>query len=547
VALFVDRAQAARPAFALTRENGDAIAEICARLDGLPLAIELAAARIAQFSDPVILLNRLSDRLDLLADGPRDLPSRQQTIRDTIAWSHDLLAVDQQDLFRRLAVFAGGFILDAATALVGTPRLPADLGSLVAKNLLVHLDVDGQSRWTMLETIRAFARERLDQAADGEEVRRAHARWYLAFAERAEGELSGPDQGVWYARLETEHPNLRAALDWAIGRGETEVALRLGGSLWRFWYVRGHLVEGSNWLDRALALPAREDTPARAGALHAAGVLAHNRGDFVAARTHYDEAIALRRGLGDNLGLARTLNNFGILAYERGDYAKATQLYEETLRLRRALGDRAGIAYSLNGLGVVARQQGDYAIAAARFEESLAIAREFGDRAAIARVLHNLGIVANHRGAYSAANVYLGECMAAFEELGDKGSIALTLYTLGLVADGAGNPDLAATRFRESLRLRHALGEKLGATDCLLALADHAGRRGDRRRGGRLFGAAEALRTAIGAPWLPEERERFDRAAAAYQDGDGAAARAEGRRLTLDAAVAEALEGVSTP
>jgi predicted ATPase len=555
VALFLDRARAVLPTFALTPETAAPVAAICARLDGLPLAIELAAARIGRFRDPAALLARLGDRLDLLADGPRDLPARQQTIRSAIAWSHDLLPPDEQVLFRRLGVFAGGFTLEAAEAVVGgqkpsvlppCPPVPLSpsvldlLASLVAKNLLIPTN-GGEPRWAMLETIRTFAREQLENLGEAEEARRAHAGWFLALAERAEIELVGPDQGVWYDRLESEHPNLRAALDWAIVRGDGESALRLGGALWRFWYVRGHLVEGSTWLERALALPAAAPGGARAQALHGAAVLAHNRGDFATAAAHYAEAIALRRRLGDDVGLARTLNNFAILAYERGDYRRATDLYQETLELRRLTGDRAGMVFSLNGLGVVARQQGDYDLAAARFAECLAVAREYGNREAVARSLHNLGIVANHRRDFAQANAHLGECLALSEALGDKGGTALTLYTLGLVADGEGDVPLATNRFRESLRLRHALGEKLGVTDCLLALAELAWRRGDRTRGGRLFAAAETHRAAIGAEWLAEEHERYDHAIATYQVETAAAIWETGRRLTLDEAVADAL------
>ena len=395
VELFVERAQAAKPNFAITDENARAVADICIRLDGLPLAIELAAARIKLLS-PQAMLARLENRLKLLTGGARDLPNRQQTMRGAIAWGCDLLGEDERMLFRRLAVFVGGFPLEAAQALCQTDDQHLDvldkIGALVDNSLLQQREqADGEPRFTMFETIREYGLEQLEVSGEASLIRRQHASFFLKLAERAEPELSGTNQEMWLAQLETEHDNLRAALHWAKESEETEMSLRLAGALWRFWLVRGHLGEGRERLtDILTAAGSSSHTAALAKALTGAGTLAHNQGDYIAARSLYEESLAVWQEVGDKAGVADALNNLGWVAWRQSDYIAARALSEKSLALHQELSDKKGIAHSLNNLGWVAHFQGDYAEARSFHERSLTLRRELGDKRSIAFTLNNL-------------------------------------------------------------------------------------------------------------------------------------------------------------
>ncbi|OGG56550.1 MAG: hypothetical protein A3F84_22560, partial [Candidatus Handelsmanbacteria bacterium RIFCSPLOWO2_12_FULL_64_10] len=442
VRLFIERALAVRPDFAVTNENAPAVAEICHRLDGLPLAIELAAARI-RLLPPQAMLARLGRRLPLLTGGARDLPARQQTLRNAIAWSYDLLDAGEHTLFRRLAVFVGGFTLEAAEAVcrelsVGAVREPPlqvidvdgldGLESLVSKSLLRQEEVAGEPRFIMLETIQEYALERLTESGEAEAMRRQHAEYFLALAEGAETELRGPQQALWLNRLEEEHDNLRAALRWSIERGEAEQGLRLGGALWRFWEVHGYLTEGRERLAGLLTLTGTSGrTAARAKALNGAGVLASRQGDYAAARALHEESLAIRRTLDDKQGIAWSLNNLGLVAADQGDYAAARALHEESLAIRRTLDDRQGIAASLNNLGLVVANQGDHARARALYEESLGILGALGNRQGIANLLNNLGNVAYGQGDCAAARALYEESLAIRRALGDRWGISNSL------------------------------------------------------------------------------------------------------------------------
>lgn len=511
VRLFVARARAVRADFALTAENAAAVAGICARLDGLPLALELAAARV-RLLPPAALLARLEQRLALLTGGPRDRPDRQRTLRAAIDWSYRLLSPEEQALFARLAVFVGGRTLDAIAAICDAE---GDLGldvldgveALVSHSLLVQAEgVGWEPRFVLLETLHEYARERLAERGEAAALARRHAHYFLALAEEAEPQLRGPGQVTWLARLAEEHDNLRAALAWSLGAGDGATAQGLVAALWRFWNWRGHAGEGGRWAEAALALRAGVEPALRARALNAAGLLARAHGDYATARVRLEESLALHRALGDRPRVAAAINNLANAAFDGGDWHAARALYAESVVLLRALGDPHPLATALGNLGSVASLQGDLATARALLEESVALHRALGDREALAMSLENLGDV----------------------------------------AAAAGDRAAARAHYRESLALRQAVGYQRGVTVALDGLARLALAEGRVAHAVRLFGAAERARAAVGAPLSPLERAPLERATARARDALGdatfAAAWAEGAALPLEAAVALALE-----
>jgi tetratricopeptide (TPR) repeat protein len=492
VALFVDRARAVWPDFALTPENAADVAAICRRLDGLPLAIELAAARI-RLLPPRALLARLERRLPLLVGGARDLPERQRTLRAALAWSYDLLSAAEQVLLRRLSVFAGGATLDAVeTVCLLDGTLETDglewLAALVDHSLLRQEDADAEEpRLGMLETIREYALEQLAASGEREATEEAHARYYLALAEAAEPALRGPEQARWLARLDAEHDNLRAALGWAQGRREGGLGLRLVAALWRFWYMRGYLSEGRSRLEAALVDAAPASPALRATALHGAGVLALQQGANGRAATFLEESLALYRTLGDRPGIANSLTSLGVVAYYQGDYGRAAALHEEALALKRELGDRWGIAISLASLGNVAQDRGDYGRAAALHEEALSLNRELGDRRGCAAALNNLGNMASERGEYERATYLYQESLALGRSLGDNWCIAVSLTNLGVMAFRKGDHARAVILLEESLALKRELGAQEGIAVSLSHLGAVVGNQGDHERAAALL------------------------------------------------------------
>ncbi len=558
VRLFLDRAAQVQPAFVMTAENAPALASICRRLDGIPLALELAAARVRAM--PVEQIEqRLDQRFGLLTGGSRTALPRHQTLRALIDWSYDLLNEAEKALLCRLSVFSGGWTLEAAEQVCpdewtsgrmdewtnGPPQTssirpfvhssiqPYDvldlLTSLVDKSLVYYAAEGGAARYRLLETVRQYARDRLLEVGEGVTWRSRHLTCFLALAEEAAPHLTGADQQTWLERLDSEHENLRAAFEFAVGdrpdlagpagAGTSdqqpttyyEAGLRLAGALWRFWHVRGYLGEGRGWLSRALmAGPGRQHpegaTEVRAKALSGAGWLAHTQGDFAAAQPLFEESLQIHRKLGDSRGIAVCLCNLGNVAYSVGDYAVARALYEESLAIQRELGDRWGISRWLNNLGAVAYAQGDFSAARALHTESLVIRRDLGDWQGIATSLNNLGVLAHEEGSHVAARALHEESLAIKRELGDRQGIALSLEGLASIA-GRGSPS----------------------------------------RGAQLWGAAERLRESIGAPVPPNERLRYDRQVAAARSalgGDAAfdATWQEGRAMTLEEAIALALE-----
>ena len=425
VALFIQRARAGDPDFEVTNQNAPAVAEITSRLDGLPLAIELAAARVRLLGADGILA-RLEHRLALLRSGAQDVPARQQTLRDTIAWSYDLLDDEDQALFRRLGVFMGGFTIEAAEA-VGEAELEG-LGSLLDKSLLRQVD----GRLQMLETIREFALELL---GDDHEAPRRHADYYSALAIEAESHLEGREQLTWLNQLSDEHDNLRAVLRWAIDHGEAELALTLAGSLWRFWHFRGHLTEGRQWLMEILELPAAaQPSAARAKGLSGLAGLVYWQGDYPGAARLYQEALAIYRRLGDRPGEAYTLYSLSSCASMGGDPAAAVPLAEQSLAIYRELGDQRGLVNLLGSLGFYLAYAGDPVSGLPFLEEAMALSRSIGDRFLVGNGLMGLGAVLLMAGDHQASFPFFLETMELASEMQDMSGISMALYGLALVA-----------------------------------------------------------------------------------------------------------------
>jgi predicted ATPase/DNA-binding XRE family transcriptional regulator len=534
--LFVERARAVSPAFRLTGENARAVAAICWRLDGLPLALELAAARI-KFLDPATLLSRLDQALS--TGWARDLPERQRTMRAALDWSHDLLSEGEKVLFRRQSVFAGGFELEAAEAVGAAEDLEVEdaldlLGRLVEQSLVLAEASPGEMRYRMLEPVRQYAQEKLEESEEAEGVRRRHAGYYLALAERVRPKLRGRDEGVWLDRLEAENDNLRAAIGWSLEAGDAEMALRLGAELWWFWYKRGYVSEGRRWLEEALGKGA-SPTYARAEALNGAGALARIQADYEQAQAWLDESLVLQRELGDKKGMADVLLNLGTVALDRGDHPRSAALFDESLSLRRELGDSWSIALALNNLGVTVRARGDLADAASLGEESLELFRALEDRAGIAMVLSNLGAVAEEEGEYGKAAAFYQESLAMYREVREKRGIALLTGRLGRITRIQADYGRAAALYDESLLLHRELGDRLGISQDLEGMAAVRAASGRPEPAVRLWAAAEALREAIGAPPKDVERARYEPLVAAAREALGEEAFAhtwaEGRGL----------------
>lgn len=555
VRLFVERARASRPDFTVTAGNARAVLQVCQRLDGLPLAIELAAARLAVLPVDAVAA-RLDDCFALLTGGSRGAPPRQQTLRATMAWSYGLLAAEEQRLLRRLAVFTDGCTLVAAAAVcvdegVPDPVLLDVLGGLISKSLVTLEERASVGRYRLLEMVRQYGWERLEEAGETGEVRDRHLEWCLALAEQAEPALTGPDQGRWQQGLEQERENLRSALGWARARGAIDHGLRLAGALWRFWWAQGLASEGRAWLEGLLPLEAsaadRVPTPSvRAKALSAAAALATEQGDHDRAATLAEDGVRLYRRLGDTAGAARALGIAGTVALRQGDAARATALYEECLAVHRTLGDLRASASLLNNLAIVARDQGDDARATALFTDSLALKRTLGDKRGIAFTLLNLGEVALDLGDYMRASAVLDESLALLREQDERGAIPSVLNNLGDVARYQGDLGQAIILYKQSLTLYRAMGNRQDAGECLEGLAAVAGAQGQPHYAARLLGAAAALRAAMHIPLPVVDRAAHDRIVAAARTALGddafAAAWAAGQALPLEQAIDEALQ-----
>jgi predicted ATPase/DNA-binding CsgD family transcriptional regulator len=563
--LFVRRARAAHPAFVLTKENANAVIEICRRLDGLPLAIELAAARLRVLS-PEALLARLTSRLTLLTGGARDQPARLQTLRDAIAWSYELLTGEEQALFRGLAVFAGGFTLEAIESVMGpeargaeehkdqaaSTRPPSalsvldDLASLVDKSLVRHVaQPDGELRYFMLETIREYGLEQLRDAGESETMHDRHAAWCLALAELAEPALVGPEQARWLRQLDEEHANLNVALAWTIECGAGETALRLAGALWRFWANRCYFSEGRDWLERALSASGDVPPAVRAKALHHLGNLELDLGEFTRACTHFETSLEIRRTLDDDQALATSLNGLGLIAYYQGRYDDARRLHEESLSLRRRLGDTQGIGNSLSNLGNVAMAIGDFAGARELHEAALAVRRERGDTDAAAYSVFNLGFLAVRDHRPDDARSRLEQSLADFREIGDRMGIAYALCELGRVEYREQAYDRAMELLGAALTIRREIGDRRGIVECLEAIAAVAIACREPATGVELFGAAAAEREALSVPIRPCDKVQYEQeiasGRAALSDDQFQAAWTTGQMQSREVSITRAL------
>jgi predicted ATPase/DNA-binding CsgD family transcriptional regulator/tetratricopeptide (TPR) repeat protein len=595
--LFMQRAQAVKHEFHLHESNAQVLAEICSRLDGLPLAIELAAARIGMLS-PQALLARLDHRLQVLTHGPSDLPERQQTLRQTIQWSYELLKPEEQRLFQRMSVFASGATLEAIEAVCEAlgdekGKVFDGVASLLDKSLLQQTEQeDEEPRFMMLETIREYGLEELATNGEMEAARHAHAAYFLELAEQAEPKLYGAGDEMWLEHLEREHDNLRIALRWLLERGQAEqgiedgreMALRLAGALQWFWQVRGHLNEGRTFLEQALMGCKEVASPVWAKALFAAAQLAHFQGDDSQAETLLEESLTLYRELQDIAGVAFSLHFLGRVARTRGNLVAARSLYKEALALWKELGDKKQIAYSLEILAMLDNLQGKYTRAHALCEESLAIQRELGNKVGISDVLLQLAWnIFLSQGHLATVHSLIGESLVLSKEMGDKRGNADCCYLSGHIAlsqDDAFTAralaeeglllyrevgvrkniaqslsllgrtvalqyDYTAARalFEESLCIAREIGDKQNSTFYLEGLASVVAAQGEPVWAARLWGSAEALRESMGVPISPVERTTYERT---VEDVRGqlnekafATAWDEGRSMTPEQALSE--------
>jgi len=584
VCLFIERALFSQPTFAATDRNAPTVAKICHRLDGIPLSIELAAARAKVLSVEEIA-SRLDDRFRLLTGGSRTALPRQQTLRATIDWSYNMLSEAERVLFNRLSVFMGGWTLEAAEAICGDtagadqlplPPAPVDGGSpptsggggreragvrvpsvhpddvldllthLVDKSLVVVEEQGGKTRYRFLETVRQYARDKLLESGEGADLRERHLNWFLGLVERAEPEFRGPNQREWLDRLEIEHDNLRAALEWSVGSSEGEEGLRLAGALGGFWFARGYWSEGRRWFEEVLSKSSGASPSVRAKALGGAATLTMSQKDVGRGLPLLEESLSLYRETGDKNGTAWALESLGLtMSFSQGDHERAIALCEESLSLYREVGNKGGIGRALHNLGMVAYLQGDYGRAKTLSEESLSLSREVGDKRHIAFALSDLGVVALRQGDYDQATALYKESLDLFREVGEKFGISSSHYSLGLVALRQGDYERARALYKKSLLLSRELGNRMNVALCLGGLARVVVAQGQPERGARLLGAAEALLEAIGDPLPPSERPDCDRGVAAVRAALGEeafkAAWEEGRKMTMEEAVEYAL------
>jgi predicted ATPase len=551
VALFMQRAVAVRPDFELNRENASAVGEICTRLDGLPLAIELAAARVKVLS-PSSLRTRLTSRLQLLTGGARDLPERQQTLRAAMDWSYDLLSAAEQRLFRRISVFAGGCTLEGVEAVCDAKGdLDQDLldgmSSLVDKSLLQQVEpATGESRFVMLETIREYALEKLEASGEEAITQRAHAAYYLVLAEEKAAEYCGAEGPEWIERFAVEHDNFRGALEWLTESGDAEWGMRLGAALFRFWEMREYFAEGRSLLGNLLKrAEAAAPTKTRARALFSAGVLAEQQGDYAAAEGLFREGLGIARQLDDQRSVAVSLNALALNARDWGDVSGARSLFEESLALWKGLGDRTMVARSVSNLANVVKLQEDYAQARSLYAECLSIFRELGDQSGVAWSINYQGDVAREQGDLAAAQTLYKEGLAIFRELDDHWGMAGTLADLGSLAQEQQNYSGAHSLLGESLRLFQELDHKRGVGRLLECFACLAAAQLEAERSLRLAGAAAALRQNIGAPLAPAEQAKLEAALEparqALSNTTGATAWLEGWTMPVEKAVEEVL------
>jgi predicted ATPase len=555
VSLFVERAREVNAGFDLDAENAAAVVEICRRLDGLPLAIELAAAR-TKLLPPGALAARLENRLQLLTGGARDLPSRHQTLRGTIDWSYELLEPKARTLLARASVFVGGFTLDGAERVCASDELEAEsiveaLSALTDEHLVrVHEGATGEPRFDMFETIREYALFRLIERGELDELRRSHTAYCVDLAEAAEPELVGRDQAAWARRLDDEAGNLRAALTWSLDGGELESGLRIAGALYRFWSIRGQLSEARRWLEQALRRDPGVPPAVLARATFAAGYSALGQGDFAEAGERFEQSLVLFRQVDGDDGVALCLVQLGWLATTRGALDRGAALSEEGLELAGRLGERRTASVALSNLGDVASATGDWSAASERYDEALALRRELGDARIVADSLLKAGRAHALQGDRARAIASLEEGLAIARELGDGWTTSVALASLGFVALGSGDVVGADELLGEALAWSWKRGDKRLGAECLGGRAAVAALRGRHALGAQLWGAADGLRDTIGASAGPVERVTIEQHLPLVQAALGEEATngglVAGRRLDFEQAVARGYEEAAT-
>jgi len=545
--LFVERARSVQPAFEVTERNARAVIQICRRLDGIPLALELAAARVRALPVEQIAA-RLDDRFRLLSSSGRTAVARHQTLRATMDWSYDLLDETERAVLRRLAVFAGGASLEAAESVGGGDSIdPLEvfdiLSRLVDRSLVMADATSPEARFRLLETVREYAWTRLVEAGEAEEASRRHRDWYLALVDEAsQAFFAGPEPREWLLRLDAEHDDLRAALTWSLATaGEGQASLRMAAGLWRFWEIRGHLTEGRAWLERGVAAVGDEVSSLRANALTGAGSLAFMQGDFRAASGFHEESLALHRRMGDRHSIGYAANNLANTALQLGDLARARSLYEQTISLVRDLGDARGTAFgTINLADAVARGDG---IEAARplYEEALQMIRRLGDRWMEAFALDNFAVAVGRSGARDEARSLHVEALAILEELGDQRGVARLVTHLADLAMADADVERAAGLLRQALAIRQGLGDMPGLASAMESLAG-AIAVNDPEAATRLHGAAESLREAIRATVPPQAAAAHDQRVAELAARLGSetfdAMRRQGRSMSPNEALA---------
>jgi len=551
VHLFKDRARFASPGFEIMDSNATALVSICRQLDGIPLAIELAAARVRSL--PVHQIDaRLNDRFRLLTGGSRAALPRQQTLRALIDWSVELLNASEKAMLARLSVFSGGWYLEAAEKICSGDEIEEweilDLiTSLVDKSLVVYEDRDTAGRYRQLETVRQYSADLLQESGTSGKYRLRHFEYFLSMAEQSDAKLDGPEQGNCLSRLETERDNLNKAIAFSLEElGGGDMALRLGSALQQFWWMRGHMSEGRECLEALLAKPASQlRSTARANALNGAGILARMQGDYTDARKLLSENLEIRRELDDLRGAAGALHNLSTVASEQGSYSEAYALLEQALALNRQLGNRQWEANNLIGLGNRAYDQGDMSDARSHWEAALAIYRECDNIRGIALVLGNLANEAAARRETDQAREMQMESLALRRQLEDKWGVALSLANLGNLELDLLNFQTARTMHRESLSIRREIGERRGIAESLDLLARLNFKEGRFRTAAELWAAGDNVREGINTPLPPFEKEERDRdiADARLHIGDDAfsAAWSEGRSRTLEQSIDIAL------
>jgi predicted ATPase/DNA-binding SARP family transcriptional activator/DNA-binding CsgD family transcriptional regulator len=550
VRLFVERARQRDPSFVVTSRNGQAVSQVCRRLEGIPLAIELAAGRMGMLSAEQ-LASRLEDFLKLLTGG-RTADPRHRTLRATLEWSHELLSEAERALFWRLSVFAGGWTLEAAEEVCSGEGIAQDdvleiLSELVDKSLVVtEAGEEGVPRFRMLEPVRQYGQERLqEESGRAEWVRERHVKYYLALAQEAEPELEGADQIRWMDRLEAEHDNLRAALSWALEGREAELGLRLSGALRLFWVGRSHYSEGRRWYEEGLKRGHMAPQGVRANALFGAGFFTVSLGDLELAKDRLEDGLAIYRQVGDTRGAANCARLLGWIRFELGDWERAKALFEEALPLARESGNIRDTCNALSTLAYMAACRGDLERAKALGEESLALAKEAGDTTAVAFASQYLAVTAMLGGDYNRAQTLFEATLEMTRTTGNRKGRAISLNNLGLVALCRGDYARAARLSSESLRLSEEGMDHQVLTWSLDALAAASGQQGHVGRAARLWGAAEVLREASGFSQPPEDKrvlEPFLEAARSRLDEvTFQAAWEEGRAMTEEQAIEYAL------